>query len=78
MDVYLMIHRKLSFFFLFSYKYFFYKRQKKKKFECNKYGSERNYNKSKVLSIIQDYLHFSLIYRLFFQGLSSVSNTFCQ
>lgn len=30
MDVYLMIHRKLSFFFLFSYKYFFYKRQKKK------------------------------------------------
>lgn len=77
MDVYLMIHRKLSFSLSFLIS-IFYKRQKKKKFECNKYGSERNYNKSKVLSIIQDYLHFSLIYRLFFQGLSSVSNTFCQ
>ena len=78
MDVYLMIHRKLSFSFSFLISIFFYKRHKKKKFECNKYGSERNYNKSKVLSIMQDYLHFSLIYRLFFQGLSSVSNTFCQ
>ena len=72
-----MIHRKLSFSFSFLISIFFIK-GKKKKFECNKYGSERNYNKSKVLSIIQDYLHFSLIYRLFFQGLSSVSNTFCQ
>lgn len=78
MDVYLMIHRKLSFSLSFLISIFFIKGKKKKKFECNKYGSERNYNKSKVLSIIQDYLHFSLIYRLFFQGLSSVSNTFCQ
>lgn len=78
MDVYLMIHRKLSFSFSFLISIFFIKGKKKKKFECNKYGSERNYNKSKVLSIIQDYLHFSLIYRLFFQGLSSLSNTFCQ